>query len=347
MRTIEELTRRCINSLKPYSSARNEYSGKNATVFLDANENPYNNPLNRYPDPLQYDIKEIIAKNKGIAADQIFLGNGSDEAIDLMYRIFCNPGKDNVIAMEPSYGMYRVSADTNDIEYRAIPTDDSFQPDIDRMLASADNNTKLMFFCSPNNPSGNLIERGRLIRALDNFDGITIVDEAYIDFASEKSLIGILDRYPHLVILQTFSKAWGMAGIRLGMAFASPEIIALMNKVKYPYNINHLTQQAALEQLGRSERIAEWVREIITERGIMAEKLGVLPICLHVYPSDANFILVRVTDAEDIYNYLTDMGIIVRNRSRIALCSNSLRITIGTPEENRTLMTALNDYCKK
>ncbi len=347
MRTLQELTRDCINSLKPYSSARNEYSGKEARVFLDANENPYNNPLNRYPDPLQRDVKSRISAIKGVSAGRIFLGNGSDEPIDLMYRIFCNPGKDNAVAMEPSYGMYRVSADINDVEYRAVLTDNNFQPDIDKMLAAADSSTKLMFFCSPNNPSGNLVERGRIIRALDNFDGITIVDEAYIDFAQTSSLTELLDKYPHLVVLQTFSKAWGMAGIRLGMAFASEEIIELMNKVKYPYNINYLTQQAAVEQLSRSERVGKWVNELIASREEMALALSKLPVCLRIYPSEANFILIHVTDAADIYNYLTDRGIIVRNRSRIALCGNCLRITIGTPDENREVLGCIEEYCRK
>lgn len=347
MRTIKELTRDNINSLQPYSSARNEYNGKKASVFLDANENPYNSPLNRYPDPLQMEIKQIISGIKGVPAGNIFFGNGSDEAIDLMYRIFCTPGTDNVVAMEPTYGMYRVSAGINDIEYRAIVTDDNFQPDIDGMLAAADSHTKLMFFCSPNNPSGNLIERERLLQALDNFDGIVILDEAYIDFASADSMTTMLGSYPNLVILQTFSKAWGMAGIRLGMAFASEQIIGLMNKVKYPYNINQLTQSAALEQLKQKDRIAAWVREIISQREDMAKKLSAFPFCLRIFPSDANFILVRMTDASDVYNFLTDRGIIVRNRSRITLCDSSLRITIGTPEENQTLMSALAEYNNK
>lgn len=346
MKTIKELTRKCIDSLQPYSSARNEYSGKTARVFLDANENPYNDPINRYPDPLQCELKNQVAAIKGVRPSQVFFGNGSDEAIDLMYRIFCNPGRDNAVAMEPSYGMYGVSADINDVEYRRILTDSAFQPDIDAMLAAVDENTKLMFFCSPNNPSGNLIERSRLIRALDSFQGITIIDEAYIDFAGTESMTALLDSYPNLVVLQTFSKAWGMAGIRLGMAFASEEIIGLMNKVKYPYNINCLTQQAALEQLQQRDRMKKWVSQIIEERAGMAAAIAELPVCLHVFPSDANFILVRVTDASAIYNYLTDNGIIVRNRSRIALCGNSLRITVGTPQENAELLESLAEYCR-
>ncbi len=347
MKSIKELTRSCIYQLKPYSSARSEFSGRNASVFLDANENPYNGPVNRYPDPLQLAIKEKLGSLRKVSPTRIFLGNGSDEAIDLMYRIFCNPGRDNVVAMEPTYGMYRVSADINDIEYRAVTTDESFQPDIDGMLAAADPNTKLMFFCSPNNPSGNLIGKERLLKALDSFDGITIIDEAYIDFAGCESFVSLLDRYPNLVVLQTFSKAWGLAGIRLGIAYASEEIIGLMNKVKYPYNVNHLTQQAALEQLGQADRVADWVREITAQRGIMAESLATLPCCLHIYPSDANFLLVRVTDATGIYRYLTEQGIIIRNRSHITLCGDCIRITIGTPQENRILTDALTSYCKR
>lgn len=346
MKPLKELIRPNIYALTPYSSARDEYKGKEASVFLDANENPYDTKVNRYPDPLQQDIKKRIRAIKGISEDRIFLGNGSDEAIDLMYRIFCMPGQDNVVAMEPTYGMYRVCADINDVEYRAIVTDSRFQPGIDGMLAAADSRTKLMFFCSPNNPSGNLIEQEHLLRALDTFDGIVIIDEAYIDFAPCDSMTQLLDRYPNLIVLQTFSKAWGMAGIRLGMAFASEEIISMMNRVKYPYNINILTQEAALKQLEQPEQTAAWVREIIAERERLAENLSHLEICRTIYPSDANFLLVKFDDAKAVYDYLSDCGIIVRNRSRITLCNNSLRLTIGTPQENAQLLACLIKYGK-
>lgn len=346
MKPVTQLARPNIAALKPYSSARDEYQGKDARVFLDANENPYNAPLNRYPDPLQRDVKAIVSEIKGVAASRVFLGNGSDEAIDLMFRIFCEPGRDNVVAMEPTYGMYRVCADINDVEYRAVNTDDSFQPDIEAMLGRVDDHTKLMFFCSPNNPSGNLVRRKLILKALDNFEGIVIVDEAYTDFAPGTSMMELLDTYPNLVILQTFSKAWGLAGVRLGMAFANEETIGLMNRVKYPYNVNHLTQQAALEQLKSAGKIREWVSAIISERGRMERKLACMD-GMTVFPSDANFLLVRMQNATRVYDYLVDNGIIVRNRSRISLCGDSLRITIGTPAEDDELLKCLTEYYKK
>ena len=344
MRSLKELVRPNIYALSPYSSARDEYKGKSASVFLDANENPYDTKVNRYPDPLQWEVKERISGIKQIASEQIFLGNGSDEAIDLMYRIFCISGKDNVVAMEPTYGMYRVCADINAVEYRAILTDSEFQPDVDKMLDAADANTKLMFFCSPNNPSGNLIRRELILKALVKFDGIVIVDEAYIDFAPCESMTKLLGTYPNLVVLQTFSKAWGMAAIRLGMAFASPQIIDLMNKVKYPYNINMLTQQAALSQMSQADRIAGWVSEIKSERSRMASELSTISACKTIYPSDANFLLVLFDNAAAAYDFLSEKGIVVRNRSRISLCGNSLRITIGTPAENEQLIKSLKEF---
>ncbi len=347
MKSLKELIRPNIYALTPYSSARDEYKGRQASVFLDANENPYDTQLNRYPDPLQTGIKEKISGIRGVSSDRIFLGNGSDEAIDLMYRIFCLPGTDNVVAMEPTYGMYRVCADINDTEYRAIVTDESFQPDIDEMLAHTNEHTKLMFFCSPNNPSGNLIDREKLLKALDTFQGIVIIDEAYIDFADCGSMTGLLSEYPNLVVLQTFSKAWGMAGIRLGMAFASPEIISMMNRVKYPYNINILTQRAALEQLSSPEKVEGWVKEIVSERSRMAESLAKIDICRTIFPSDANFLLVRFDNASEVYDFLSEWGVIVRNRSRITLCGNSLRLTIGTPQENDVLLSCLSEYAEK
>ncbi len=344
MKPLQELVRPNIWSLSPYTSARDEYKGHEAKVFLDANENPYNDPVNRYPDPLQRDLKARICAIKGVQDDTIFFGNGSDEAIDLMFRIFCRPGVDNAVAIEPTYGMYGVCADINDVEYRRVLLDDNFQPSADKLLAAVDANTKLIFFCSPNNPSGNNIDRKVIDKVLDSFDGIVIVDEAYIDFAGVPSYLQQLQSRPNLVVLQTFSKAWGMAGIRLGMAFAQPEIIGIMNKVKYPYNINLLTQQRAMEEVMQHARVKGWVESILKERTRLMKEFAALDCCIKVYPSDANFFLARVKDAAATYNYLVEQGIIVRNRSKVALCGNSLRITIGTVPENNALLEALSKY---
>lgn len=341
MKDLNELLRPNIAVLKPYTSARDEYQGKDARIFLDANENPYNTPYNRYPDPLQRDLKQKIAAIKGVRASQIFLGNGSDEGIDLMYRMFCTPGKDNVVAIEPTYGMYSVTACINDVEYRPVLLDDNFQPDADKILAAVDESTKLIWFCSPNNPSGNDIDHAVIEKVLDSFDGIVIVDEAYIDFSAQPSFLSQLDRRPNMVVLQTFSKAWGMAGLRLGMAFASEEIILTMNKVKYPYNVNMLTQQTAMNELSKQEQIQQWVKETLSERDRLMQAFDTLKCCLKVYPSNANFFLARFENASATYDYLVDNGIIVRNRSKIALCGNSLRVTIGTPAENDQLMECL------
>lgn len=331
-----------IASLKPYTSARDEYQGKDAKIFLDANENPYNTPYNRYPDPLQRDLKAQVAAIKGVRPTQIFMGNGSDEGIDLMYRLFCTPGKDNVVAIEPTYGMYGVTANINDVEYRPVLLDENFQPCADKILAVADCNTKVIWFCSPNNPSGNDIDHSVIEKVLDSFDGIVVVDEAYIDFSDQPSFLQQLDKYPNMVVLQTFSKAWGLAGLRLGMAFASEEIIQTMNKVKYPYNVNMLTQQTALDELGKQEQIEQWVKETLIERNRLMQVFQTVKGCLKVYPSNANFFLARFENATNTYNYLVDNGIIVRNRSKIALCGNSLRVTIGTPAENDQLVECLN-----
>lgn len=341
MRPLNELLRPNIAALKPYTSARDEYQGKDAKVFLDANENPFNQPYNRYPDPLQRDLKERVARIKGVRPGQMFFGNGSDEAIDLMLRMFCRPGQDNAVAIEPTYGMYGVCADINGVEYRRVLMDENFQPDADKLLAAIDSNTKLVFFCSPNNPSGNNLDRAVIEKVLDSFDGITIVDEAYIDFAGVPSFLEQLDARPNLVVLQTFSKAWGMAGIRLGMAFASEEIIQTMNKVKYPYNVNQLTQQKALEEVKQYDRVQAWVSTLLEERARLMKEFAALDCCTKVYPSDANFFLARVKDASATYNYLVDNGIIVRNRSRIALCGNTLRVTIGTRAEDDELIECL------
>lgn len=341
MRDLNELTRPNIVRLKPYSSARDEYKGKQATVFLDANENPYNAPFNRYPDPLQTELKERIAALKQVGVEHIFLGNGSDEAIDLVFRAFCEPGTDNVVAIDPTYGMYEVCADINNVEYRKVRLDDDFQFDARHMLAAADRNTKVMFVCSPNNPTGNSLYRTEIEKLLSSFDGLVVVDEAYIDFSSEPSLTLQLERYPSLIVLQTFSKAWGCAAIRLGMAFASVPVISVFNKIKYPYNVNQLTQSEALNALSHPEQVSGWVDKLLLERARMILEFRSLPCCLKVYPTDANFFLARMTDATGIYNRLVDKGIIVRNRSHVTLCENCLRITVGTPEENNTLLEAL------
>lgn len=342
MKKLEQLVRSNILSLKPYSSARDEYQGKEAKVFLDANENPFNYPYNRYPDPLQRDLKRKVSKIKGVNEENIFLGNGSDEAIDLAFRIFCNPGIDNVVAIEPTYGMYKVCAEINDVEYRPVLLDDDFQPDEAKILSEVDDNTKIIFLCSPNNPSGNNLNLDVVNNLIQKFDGIVIIDEAYIDFSDNVSMLGSLDKHPNLIVFQTFSKAWGMAAIRLGMAFASIDIIQLMNKVKYPYNVNQLTQQQALMQLEHNDRFKEWVKTLIVERNRLMKEIEKFDCCTRVFPSNANFFLARFKDATSTYNYLVDQGIIVRNRSLISLCGNSLRITIGTPEENDVLIETIN-----
>lgn len=344
MKTLKELTRPNIWALKPYSSARDEYNGAAASVFLDANENPYNLPHNRYPDPLQRDLKAELTRIKQVKAENIFLGNGSDEAIDLVFRAFCEPGVDNVVAIDPTYGMYKVCADVNNVEYRKVLLDDAFQFTADALLAATDEHTKLIFLCSPNNPTGNDLLRTEIEKTLAAFGGLVIIDEAYNDFSSAPSFLQQLDKYPNLVVFQTFSKAWGCAAIRLGMAFASAEIISIFNKIKYPYNVNQLTQQQALSMLQRYDEIEGWVKELIAERGRLMDAFSTLTCVKEIFPSDANFFLARVTDAGAIYNYLVAKGIIVRNRSSISLCGNCLRVTVGTSAENKTLLEALQAY---
>ena len=344
MKPLNELIRPNIQALSPYSSARNEYSGHEAHVFLDANECPYNKPFNRYPDPLQIELKKELAKIKGVGIEQIFLGNGSDEAIDLPYRIFCTPGKDNAVAIGPTYGMYKVCADINDVEYRTVLLDEGFKLNAAKLLAACDDNTKLIWLCSPNNPTGNNLNREEIEKVLKGFSGIVIVDEAYSDFSQERPFRLELDKYPNLIVLNTFSKAWGSAAIRLGMAFAGKEIIDLFNKVKYPYNVNLLTQEQALKILKQRFEIGDWIRLINQERTRMISAFMDLPICERVYPTNANFFLAKMTDAPTIYNYLVDKGIIVRNRHRVELCANCLRITIGSKSENDELLAALREY---
>ncbi len=344
MKSLEQLVRPNIWKLAPYSSARDEYSGKEAHVFLDANENPYGAPYNRYPDPLQRELKKQISKVKGIPEDMIFLGNGSDEAIDLPYRIFCQPGRDNVVAIEPTYGMYRVCADINDVEYRPVLLDEHYDFKAADLLAACDSHTKLIWICSPNNPTGNSLNRDEMLKVIQDFEGIVIIDEAYSDFSKQQTFRSELAAHPNLIVLNTMSKAWALAGIRLGMAFASKDIISIYNKVKYPYNVNILTQQQALETLKDPFEIDRWVKTLLGERARLIQAFQELPICEKVYPTDANFFLAKMTDAQGIYNYLVDKGIIVRNRSRIQLCNNCLRITIGLKSENNELLAALRQY---
>ena len=344
MFSLDKLVRPNIQRLTPYSCARDEFKGRAAKVFLDANENPYNTPFNRYPDPLQEELKAKLAPVKGVAPQCIFLGNGSDEAIDLVYRIFCEPGRDNVVAIAPTYGMYSVCADINDVEYRAVPLRQDFTLDADALLAATDSRTKVIWLCSPNNPTGNALERAAVERIIKELQGIVVVDEAYSDFNDLRPFRLDLDRFPNIIVLNTFSKLWASAAIRLGMAFASPEIIALFNKVKYPYNVNILTQKQAVAMLSDLQHINLWRATLLKERSHLLPAIAELPICRAVYPTDANFFLARVTDANDIYRYLVDNGIIVRNRSRVELCDNCLRFTIGTPEENNALLGALRRY---
>lgn len=344
MKSLQELVRPNIWALQPYSCARDEFKGMNADVFLDANESPFNNGVNRYPDPLQESLKSQISPLKGVPVPNIFLGNGSDEAIDLTFRIFCQPGVDNVVAIDPTYGMYQVCADINDVEYRKVPLTDTFDFEPSALLAACDAHTKMIFICSPNNPTGNAFLRSKIIEVIKSFDGIVIVDEAYSEFSSQQPLRHEINNYHNLIVLNTFSKAMGCAGIRLGMAFACEEIIALFNKVKYPYNVNILTQQRALEILQKRVELQRNISLILEEREHLMQSFSVLPICMKVYPTDSNFFLAKVTDADGIYRYLVSQGVIVRNRNKVALCGSCLRITIGTKVENTRLLAAIRKY---
>lgn len=343
MMSIQHLVRENIRSLVPYSSARSEFKGQ-ASVFLDANESPYSTGYNRYPDPLQWKLKDKIAEREEVQADQIFLGNGSDEAIDLLIRIFCKPGYDHIITLPPTYGMYQVSAAISAVGIQEVLLDQAYQPRVETILEIANANSKLLFLCSPNNPTGNSFSLDKIEKLAASFPGITVVDEAYIDFAAQESTVSLLSSCPRLVVMKTFSKAWGLAGIRLGMAFASPEIIELFNKVKPPYNINQLTQDAALAALQDEAKVKEQVGKILKERLLMKENLKTLDYTEQVYPSDANFILVKMKNPVGIYRYLVEQGIIVRDRSKVALCDGCLRITIGTSEENKQLYKTLLTY---
>ncbi len=344
---LDNLVRENIKKMTAYSAARHEFTGT-ANIFLDANENSFGSPLpenyNRYPDPLQLKLKEKISSIKGVPVPNIFLGNGSDEAIDLLFRIFCEPGKDNVLIFPPTYGMYEVCAEMNDVKVKKVSLTENFQLNLQAIEAAIDVNTKLIFVCSPNNPTGNSINRNDIEVLLNNFDRLVVIDEAYINYSKQKTFIPELTEYPNLVILQTLSKAWGLAGLRLGMAFAGQPIISYLNKVKYPYNINTATQQLAIEALGNISSINNWTKTTVDQKEWLKDELLKLSFTQIVYPSDANFILVKMMEAGKIYAYLTDKGIIVRDRSKIILCDDCLRITIGTPDENKQLLDALKAY---
>ncbi|MBK8512480.1 MAG: histidinol-phosphate transaminase [Saprospiraceae bacterium] len=337
---IDALIRPNIVALKPYSSARHEFTG-HGEIFLDANENPYDTDVNRYPDPLQQELKQVISELKNIPVDQIFLGNGSDEAIDLILRIFCNPGQDEIMVLPPTYGMYQVSADIADVKVKKVRLTEDFQPDLESIRQSMGENTKVLFLCSPNNPSGNLIGIEKVKQILGFFKGIVVIDEAYIDFCPESTTIPMIGLYDRLIVLQTLSKAWGMAAIRLGMAFSSADIISYFNKVKAPYNINILTQRFALDRLNKRQAMREQTSEILNEKHKLMTLLPTIPCVQKVFPSDANFLLIKVTQADRIYEALVVKGIVVRNRSKEPGCENALRITIGKPKENDLLIQTL------
>lgn len=342
MRPLAELVRPNIRTLAPYSTARDEYGGQRIDVWLDANESPYDNGVNRYPDPRQQRLREVLAARKGIAADRIFIGSGSDEAIDLAYRIFCRPGIDNAVSIAPTYGMYRVAAAVNDVELREVPLGDDFSLPVERLLAAADERSKLLWLCSPNNPTGNAFPAQEIESLLRRFDGIVVLDEAYIDFADGGGFLPRLGEFPNLIVLQTLSKAWGMAGLRLGLAFASEEIAGLFGRVKYPYNINTLTQRAVAESLRRD--ISAQVAAIRAERSRLAAALAACPCIGQVYPSEGNFLLVKTAAPDPLYRELVAAGVIVRNRSRIAGCEGCLRITVGRPEENDRMLETVKNF---
>lgn len=342
-----KLVRKNIIALNPYSSARHEYSG-DASIFLDANENSFGSPLpenfNRYPDPLQWELKSALSGIKGVPVENIFIGNGSDEVIDLAYRIFCEPGKDSAIICPPTYGMYQVSGDINDVAIIKIPLTPAFQPDVDEILNASNDSTKLLFLCSPNNPTGNSMKRSSIEALLKYFPGIIIIDEAYINFSRQKTFIQELTIYPNLIVMQTLSKAWGLASLRLGLAFASVNIISLFNKVKPPYNINKASQELALQALKNTQQVNTWIQEIVTQREYLVKKLRSFTFVEKIFESDANFLLVKVKDPDVLYKYLSGNKIIVRNRSREPMCEGCLRITIGTPDENQRLLEILKLY---
>jgi len=340
---IYSQVRENIRNLVPYASARDEFSGS-ASVFLDANENPHNPPLNRYPDPGQLALKERIASMKGQKVENLFLGNGSDEAIDLLYRVLCDPGVDHVISVDPTYGMYGVCAGINAVQCKSVLLREDFSLDVEAVMNAVDEHTKIIFLCSPNNPTSNSLNTRAVIEVIDRAPCVVVMDEAYIDFSSGPGLLAMVPEKKNLVVLQTLSKAWGLAGIRLGMAFAHPQLIAYMSAVKYPYNVNSLTIAEALRTLGQREGKENWVKEILVERERLSVALGDLSFVKKVFPSDANFLLLKVLEPVKLYKYLVNAGIIVRDRSSVPLCQGCLRITVGTPEENSLLLDALKKY---
>lgn len=344
---INNLLRENIKKLVPYSSARDEFKGE-ANVFLDANENSFGSPLtrwyNRYPDPLQLKVKEKLSPVKGVPVQNIFLGNGSDECIDVLMRAFCEPGKDNIIICPPTYGMYEVSAHINDVAIKKVPLTPNFQLNLPAIEEAIDDNTKMIFLCSPNNPTGNSLNREDVEMVLNNYFGVVVIDEAYINFSRFRSFTQELNDYPNLVVLQTLSKAWGLAALRMGMAFASEEIVHVMNKIKPPYNISQASQELTLQALEEVGQVNDMIREIVTQRDQLQKSLSSLPIVQKIYPSDANFLLVQVTDPKALYNYLLEKGIVVRDRSNVLLCEGCLRITVGTPMENDSLINALKSW---
>ena len=343
MKPLDKLVRPNILKLKPYKCARNEFTG-HAEVLLDANENPYKEPYNRYPDPLQRDLKKAVSAVKHVPEECIFLGNGSDEAIDLAFRVFCEPGKDNVVAIEPTYGMYQVSADINNVEYRPVELESDFSFKAEKLLNATDENTKLIFLCTPNNPTGNLLPYDEVVKVLESFEGIVVIDEAYSDFSKKKTFRSELAKYPNMIVLNTFSKAWGCAGIRIGMAYASKQIIDIFTNVKYPYNINELSQREAMAIIAKSFDVDKWVNIILGERVRLMDSVSILPYCTKVFPTDANFFLARFENAQSVYDYLVSCGVIVRNRSKVVLCKDCLRITVGSPADNTKLLAAMRKY---
>jgi len=344
MGVIDKLVRENIKALKPYSSARDEFKDlSNSMVFLDANENPFDNGVNRYPDPQQISVKKELSKLKGINGNQILLGNGSDEVLDLIFRAFCEPKVDNIITLPPTYGMYKVLANINNIEENEVLLTPDFQPDVNAVLRVVNENSKLLFLCSPNNPTGNSFSQESIELLLNSFKGLVVIDEAYIDFSSEKSWLERLKEFPNLIITQTLSKAYGMAGIRLGICYASEEIITILNKIKPPYNVNELTQQKAIDRILQRQEIQNEIEKILVERSKLIDNLSAISFIKKVYATDANFILVKVDDANKRYTQLIDKGIVIRNRTTQPLCENTLRFTVGTEKENIKLINALKE----
>jgi histidinol-phosphate aminotransferase len=343
MENLDALVRENIRELKPYTSAREISAGK-GYVLLDANENPFGNAFNRYPDPVQTRLKKQIAKMTGVAPGQLFLGNGSDEIIDLVMRLFCQPGKDNIVTIDPTYGMYEVVAKINGTELRKVALDDNFDISSGAMLSEADEQTKLMILCSPNNPTGNILNKSEIRKLLDSFPGIVLLDEAYIDFAGDNGFLGEMDQYPNLVVLQTLSKAWGLAGIRLGKAFASEEIVSLLNKVKFPYNVSKINQEIAQKALNRKKQANKKIQRIISEREKMKTRLHTFSFIEHIFPSDANFLLMKVSNSRTLVDFMRRSGILIRDRSELSGCRNCVRLTIGTPKQNQLVLKKMKKF---